>query len=168
MNEKGFSMIEGVVSVMIATLIMSVIQLKISDVIKNTINNNTASTINEIFADIEENIILSCTINDDQKCNKTIDSLQNQYTTEKMKVTIWPARDGDKKVKVYAIYSQSNNEEFNKEEVIKRTASRYGSINGDTITSVLGWWSFDINGTLFEQARGSNKHLCFYQMIRLV
>ncbi|EAO9907430.1 hypothetical protein DB202_24520 [Salmonella enterica] len=82
---------------MIATIIMSVIQLNIADITKNTINNNTAIVINDISDNIEEEAILSCTINDDQKCNKTLGLLQQKYTTEKMKVTICPARDGEYK-----------------------------------------------------------------------
>lgn len=162
-KEKGVSLIEAALSLIVASVVMTAIQVAIGNVITDAINNNTAQSIKDIMYNIENELLTSCADNNNEpNCDNSIKSIIGKYTHDKLNVDIKKTQSA---FDIYLLYRISNNELNDKEQFIKRTAAIYGIKEGDKITSVMGWWSVPLNGTIFK----TNNHdgsLYFFSRLR--
>ncbi|HGY8986172.1 TPA: prepilin-type N-terminal cleavage/methylation domain-containing protein, partial [Escherichia coli] len=60
MNEKGFSLIESVIVIMLSTVIVMGIQVNIGNIISSTVQNYTAATITSLLNEISQKIQNKC------------------------------------------------------------------------------------------------------------
>ncbi|HBE3855133.1 TPA: hypothetical protein ACHFWX_004038 [Escherichia coli] len=143
MNEKGFSLIESVIVIMLSTVIVMGIQVSIGNIISSTVQNYTAATITSLLNEISQKIQNKC----DQKAVRDCKDIINieKYNNDKFKITIDKISDGNNKYEILAIYLRSENENGSIESFVKRTASIYGYPAGNNIVSVLGEWTVPLS-----------------------
>ncbi|HHI2658376.1 TPA: hypothetical protein ACQ8R0_004404 [Escherichia coli] len=143
MNEKGFSLIESVIVIMLSTVIVMGIQVSIGNIISSTVQNYTAATITSLLNEISQKIQNKC----DQKAVGDCKSIINieKYNNDKFKITIDKISDGNNKYEILAIYLRGENENGSIESFVKRTASTYGYPAGNNIVSVLGEWTVPLS-----------------------
>ncbi|HAY4114192.1 TPA: prepilin-type N-terminal cleavage/methylation domain-containing protein [Escherichia coli] len=143
MNEKGFSLIESVIVIMISTVIVMGIQVSIGNIISSTVQNYTAATITSLLNEISQKIQNKC----DQKTVGDCKGIINieKYNNDKFKITIDKISDGNNKYEIFAIYLRGENENGSIESFVKRTASIYGYPAGNNIVSVLGEWTVPLS-----------------------
>ncbi|MWP02073.1 hypothetical protein GQL64_19140 [Escherichia coli] len=143
MNEKGFSLIESVIVIMLSTVIVMGIQVSISNIISSTVQNYTAATITSLLNEISQKIQNKC----DQKAVGDCKGIINieKYNNDKFKITIDKISDGNNKYEILAIYLKSENENGSIESFVKRTASIYGYPDDKNIVSVLGEWTVPLS-----------------------
>ena len=143
MNEKGFSLIESVIVIMLSTVIVMGIQVSISNIISSTVQNYTAATITSLLNEITQKIQNKC----DQKTVGDCKGIINieKYNNDKFKITIDKISDGNNKYEILAIYLRGENENGSIESFVKRTASIYGYPAGNNIVSVLGEWTVPLS-----------------------
>ncbi|HGX3623457.1 TPA: hypothetical protein ACNEJC_004713 [Escherichia coli] len=143
MNEKGFSLIESVIVIMLSTVIVMGIQVSISNIISSTVQNYTAATITSLLNEISQKIQNKC----DQKTVGDCKGIINieKYNNDKFKITIDKISDGNNKYEILAIYLRGENENGSIESFVKRTASIYGYPAGNNIVSVLGEWTVPLS-----------------------
>ncbi|HCN9584767.1 TPA: prepilin-type N-terminal cleavage/methylation domain-containing protein, partial [Escherichia coli] len=72
MNEKGFSLIESVVVIMLSTVIVMGIQVNIGNIISNTVQNYTAATITSLLNEISQKIQNKCEKKTAEGCEAAI------------------------------------------------------------------------------------------------
>lgn len=143
MNEKGFSLIENVIVIMLSTVIVMGIQVSIGNIISSTVQNYTAATITSLLNEISQKIQNKC----DQKAVGDCKGIINieKYNNDKFKVTIDKISDENNKYEILAIYLRGENEHGSIESFVKRTASIYGYPAGNNIVSVLGEWTVPLS-----------------------
>ncbi|HBN0644216.1 TPA: hypothetical protein L1N30_004375 [Escherichia coli] len=143
MNEKGFSLIESVIVIMLSTVIVMGIQVSISNIISSTVQNYTAATITSLLNEISQKIQNKC----DQKAVGDCKGIINieKYNNDKFKITIDKISDGNNKYEILAIYLKSENENGSIESFVKRTASIYGYPDDKNLVSVLGEWTVPLS-----------------------
>ncbi|EFA0266294.1 hypothetical protein J5I09_23265 [Escherichia coli] len=143
MNEKGFSLIESVIVIMLSTVIVMGIQVSIGNIISSTVQNYTAATITSLLNEISQKIQNKC----DQKAVGDCKGIINieKYNNDKFKITIDKISDGNNKYEILAIYLRGENENGSIESFVKRTASIYGYPAGNNIVSVLGEWTVPLS-----------------------
>lgn len=143
MNEKGFSLIESVIVIMLSTVIVMGIQVNIGNIISSTVQNYTAATITSLLNEISQKIQNKC----DQKAVGDCKDIINieKYNNDKFKITINKISDGNNKYEILAIYLRGENENGSIESFVKRTASTYGYPAGNNIVSVLGEWTVPLS-----------------------
>ncbi|HCN5669477.1 TPA: prepilin-type N-terminal cleavage/methylation domain-containing protein, partial [Escherichia coli] len=124
MNEKGFSLIESVVVIMLSTVIVMGIQVSINNIISSTVQNYTAATITSLLNEISQKIQNKC----DQKAAGNCEDIINieKYNNDKLKIKIDKISGKNNKYEILAIYLRSENENGSIESFVKRTASIYG------------------------------------------
>lgn len=143
MNEKGFSLIESVTAIMLSTVIIMGIQVSIGNIIRSSVQNNTAITITNLFNEIDQKIQDKCAHKTAEECRTTI-NIEQYNKTDKFKIKI-DNNSGEKEYEILAIYLRSENEYGSIEPLVKRTASIYGYLKDDKIVSVLGEWTVPLN-----------------------
>ncbi|CTU36635.1 type IV pilus modification PilV family protein [Escherichia coli] len=143
MSEKGFSLIESVVVIMLSTVIVMGIQVSIGNIISSTVQNYTAATITNLLNEISQKIQNKCAQKAVGDCKEII-SIE-KYNNDKFKITIDKISDGNNKYEILAIYQRSENENGSIEPFVKRTASIYGYPSGNNIVSVLGEWTVPLS-----------------------
>lgn len=143
MNEKGFSLIESVIVIMLSTVIVMGIQVSIGNIISSTVQNYTAATITSLLNEISQKIQNKC----DQKAVGDCKGIINieKYNNDKFKITIDKISDKNNKYEILAIYLRGENENGSIESFVKRTASIYGYPAGNNIVSVLGEWTVPLS-----------------------
>ncbi|HAJ4112878.1 TPA: hypothetical protein ACQ9OC_004763 [Escherichia coli] len=143
MNEKGFSLIESVIVIMLSTVIVMGIQVSMGNIISSTVQNYTAATITSLLNEISQKIQNKC----DQKAVGDCKGIINieKYNNDKFKITIDKISDGNNKYEILAIYLRGENENGSIESFVKRTASIYGYPAGNNIVSVLGEWTVPLS-----------------------
>ncbi|HCP6694545.1 TPA: hypothetical protein OE680_004310 [Escherichia coli] len=143
MNEKGFSLIESVIVIMLSTVIVMGIQVSIGNIISSTVQNYTAATITSLLNEISQKIQNKC----DQKAVRDCKDIINieKYNSDKFKITIDKISDGNNKYEILAIYLRGENENGSIESFVKRTASIYGYPDDKNIVSVLGEWTVPLS-----------------------
>ncbi|EPH8393139.1 type IV pilus modification PilV family protein [Escherichia coli] len=143
MNEKGFSLIESVIVIMLSTVIVMGIQVSIGNIISSTVQNYTAATITSLLNEISQKIQNKC----DQKAVRDCKGIINieKYNSDKFKITIDKISDGNNKYEILAIYLRGENENGSIESFVKRTASIYGYPDDKNIVSVLGEWTVPLS-----------------------
>ncbi|MEI1569308.1 prepilin-type N-terminal cleavage/methylation domain-containing protein [Escherichia coli] len=139
MNEKGFSLIESVVVIMLSTVIVMGIQVSIGNIISSTVQNYTAITITSLLNEISQKIQNNCDQKTAEEC-KTIINIEKYNKNGKFKINI---DNENNKYEILAIYLRSENERGSMEPFVKRTASIYGypDDKNKEIVSVLGEWT---------------------------
>lgn len=145
MNEKGFSLIESVIVIMLSTVIVMGIQVSINNIISSTVQNYTAATITSLLNEISQKIQNEC----DQKAAGNCEDIINieKYNNDKLKIKIDKIPDKNNKYEILAIYLRSENEIGSIESFVKRTASIYGYPDDENknIVSVLGEWTVSLS-----------------------
>lgn len=143
MNEKGFSLIESVIVIMLSTVIIMGIQVNIGNIISSTVQNYTAATITSLLNEISQKIQSKC----DQKAAEDCKDIINieKYSNDKLKIKIDKIPDENNKYEILAIYLRSENENGSIESFVKRTASIYGYPDDKNIVSVLGEWTVPLS-----------------------
>ncbi|WP_152075092.1 prepilin-type N-terminal cleavage/methylation domain-containing protein [Escherichia coli] len=143
MNEKGFSLIESVIVIMLSTVIIMGIQVNIGNIISSTVQNYTAATITSLLNEISQKIQSKC----DQKAAEDCKDIINieKYSNDKLKIKIDKIPDENNKYEILAIYLRSENENGSIEPFVKRTASIYGYPDDKNIVSVLGEWTVPLS-----------------------
>ncbi|HFK2674381.1 TPA: prepilin-type N-terminal cleavage/methylation domain-containing protein [Escherichia coli] len=141
MNEKGFSLIESVVVIMLSTVIVMGIQVSISNIISSTVQNYTAATITSLLNEISQKIQNNCDQKTAEEC-KTIINIEKYNKNSKFKINI---DNENNKYEILAIYLRGENENGSIESFVKRTASIYGYPDDKNIVSVLGEWTVPLS-----------------------
>lgn len=143
MNEKGFSLIESVIVIMLSTVIVMGIQVNIGNIISSTVQNYTAATITSLLNEISQKIQNKC----DQKTAGDCKDIINieKYNNDKLKIKIDKILGENNKYEILAIYLRSKNENGSIEAFVKRTASIYGYPDDKNIVSVLGEWTIPLS-----------------------
>ncbi|WP_096975938.1 type IV pilus modification PilV family protein [Escherichia coli] len=161
MNEKGFSLIESVTAIMLSSVIIMGLQVSIGNIIRSSVQNNTAITITDFFNTISHKIQNKCAGSSEAECRKIID-IDKYNKTDKFKINIMPDDRGEERgYEILAIYFRSENEYGSIEPLVKRTASIYGYPDGDNIVSVLGEWTVSLKK--YEQFQSeSNGKTAYY------
>ncbi|MGR6465079.1 prepilin-type N-terminal cleavage/methylation domain-containing protein [Escherichia coli] len=143
MNEKGFSLIESVIVIMLSTVIVMGIQVSISNIISSTVQNYTAATITSILNEISQKIQNDCKQKTTRECEAAI-NIEKYNKNDKFKIKIDKIPSENNKYEILAIYLRSENENGSIESFVKRTASIYGypddKNKNKNIVSVLGEW----------------------------
>lgn len=143
MNEKGFSLIESVVVIMLSTVIVMGIQVNIGNIISSTVQNYTAATITSLLNEISQKIQNKCDRKTAGDCKDIINI--EKYNNDKLKMKIDKIPGEDNKYEILAIYLRSKNENGSIEPFVKRTASIYGYPDDKNIVSVLGEWTVPLS-----------------------
>ncbi|WP_195466898.1 prepilin-type N-terminal cleavage/methylation domain-containing protein [Escherichia coli] len=143
MNEKGFSLIESVVVIMLSTVIVMGIQVSIGNIISSTVQNYTAATITSLLNEISQKIQNKCDRKTAGDCKDIINI--EKYNNDKLKMKIDKIPGEDNKYEILAIYLRSKNEHGSIEPFVKRTASIYGYPDDKNIVSVLGEWTVPLS-----------------------
>ncbi|EMF8524677.1 prepilin-type N-terminal cleavage/methylation domain-containing protein [Escherichia coli] len=143
MNEKGFSLIESVVVIMLSTVIVMGIQVSISNIISSTVQNYTAATITSLLNEISQKIQNNCERKTVEEC-KAIINVEKYNKNGKFKIKI---DNENNKYEILAIYRRDENESGSIEPFVKRTASIYGypDDKNKEIVSVLGEWTVPLS-----------------------
>lgn len=143
MNEKGFSLIESVIVIMLSTVIVMGVQVNIGNIISSTVQNYTAATITSLLNEISQKIQNKC----DQKTAGDCKDIINieKYNNDKLKIKIDKILGENNKYEILAIYLRSKNENGSIEAFVKRTASIYGYPDDENIVSVLGEWTIPLS-----------------------
>lgn len=141
MNEKGFSLIESVVVIMLSTVIVMGIQVSISNIISSTVQNYTAATITSLLNEISQKIQNNCDQKTAEEC-KAIINIEKYNKNSKFKINI---DNENNKYEILAIYLRGENENGSIESFVKRTASIYGYPDDKNIVSVLGEWTVPLS-----------------------
>ncbi|MBN6605555.1 prepilin-type N-terminal cleavage/methylation domain-containing protein [Escherichia coli] len=146
MNEKGFSLIESVIVIMLSTVIVMGIQVSIGNIISSTVQNYTAATITSILNEISHKIQNDCKQKTTRECEAAI-NIEKYNKNDKFKIKIDKIPSKNNKYEILAIYLRSENENGSIEPFVKRTASIYGYPDGKNknIVSVLGEWTVPLN-----------------------
>lgn len=143
MNEKGFSLIESVIVIMLSTVIVMGIQVSIGNIISSTVQNYTAATITSLLNEISQKIQNKCDQNAAGDCKDIINI--EKYNNDKLKIKIDKIPGENNKYEILAIYLRSENENGSIESFVKRTASIYGYPDDKNIVSVLGEWTVPLS-----------------------
>lgn len=143
MNEKGFSLIESVLVIMVSTVIVMGIQVSIGNIISSTVQNYTAATITSLLNEISQKIQNNCDRKTAEEC-KAIINFEKYNKNDKFKIKI---DNENNKYEILAIYLRSENESGSIEPFVKRTASIYGypDDKNKNIVSVLGEWTVPLS-----------------------
>lgn len=143
MNEKGFSLIESVLVIMLSTVIVMGIQISIGNIISSTVQNYTAATITSLLNEISQKIQNNCVQKKAEEC-KAIINFEKYNKNDKFKIKI---DNENNKYEILAIYLRSENESGSIEPFVKRTASIYGypDDKNKNIVSVLGEWTVPLS-----------------------
>ncbi|MGR6398773.1 hypothetical protein [Escherichia coli] len=143
MNEKGFSLIESVLVIMLSTVIVMGIQVSIGNIISSTVQNYTAATITSLLNEISQKIQNNCVQKTAEEC-KAIINFEKYNKNDKFKIKI---DNENNKYEILAIYLRSENESGSIEPFVKRTASIYGypDDKNKNIVSVLGGWTVPLS-----------------------
>ncbi|HCN7420768.1 TPA: prepilin-type N-terminal cleavage/methylation domain-containing protein [Escherichia coli] len=144
MNEKGFSLIESVVVIMLSTVIVMGIQVSIGNIISSTVQNYTAATITSLLNEISQKIQNKCERKTAEECEAAI-NIGKYNENDKFKIKIGKIPGENNKYEMLAIYLRSENEDGSIEPFVKRTASIYGYPTGNNIVSVLGEWTVPLS-----------------------
>ncbi|HCN5101175.1 TPA: prepilin-type N-terminal cleavage/methylation domain-containing protein [Escherichia coli] len=144
MNEKGFSLIESVVVIMLSTVIVMGIQVSIGNIISSTVQNYTAATITSLLNEISQKIQNKCEQETAEGCEAAI-NIGKYKKNDKFKIKIVKTPGENNKYEILAIYLRSENENGSIEPFVKRTASIYGYPAGNNIVSVLGEWTVPLS-----------------------
>ena len=145
MNEKGFSLIESVVVIMLSTVIVMGIQVNIGNIISSTVQNYTAATITSLLNEISQKIQNKCEKKTAEGCEAAINiGKYNENDKFKIKIDKIPGENNNK-YEILAIYLRSENENGSIEPFVKRTASIYGYPDDKNIVSVLGEWTVPLS-----------------------
>ncbi|HGF5663359.1 TPA: prepilin-type N-terminal cleavage/methylation domain-containing protein [Escherichia coli] len=144
MNEKGFSLIESVVVIMLSTVIVMGIQVSIGNIISSTVQNYTAATITSLLNEISQKIQNNCEQKTTRECEAAI-NIEKYNKNDKFKIKIDEISDENNKYEIFAIYLRSENENGSIEPFVKRTASIYGYPDDKNIVSVLGEWTVPLS-----------------------
>lgn len=144
MNEKGFSLIESVVVIMLSTVIVMGIQVNIGNIISSTVQNYTAATITSLLNEISQKIQNKCEQKTAEGCEAAI-NIGKYNENDKFKIKIGEIPGENNKYEILAIYLRSENENGSIEPFVKRTASIYGYPAGNNIVSVLGEWTVPLS-----------------------
>ena len=139
MNEKGFSLIESVVVIMLSTVIVMGVQVSIGNIISSTVQNYTAATITSLLNEISQKIQNKCERKTAEGCEAAI-NIRKYNENDKFKIKIGKIPGENNKYEILAIYLRSENENGSIEPFVKRTASIYGYPAANNIVSVLGEW----------------------------
>lgn len=163
MNEKGFSLIESVVVIMLSTVIVMGIQVSIGNIISNTVQNYTAATITSLLNEISQKIQNKCEKKTAEGCEAAI-NIGKYNENDKFKIKIDKIPGENNKYEVLAIYLRGENENGSIESFVKRTASTYGypDDKNKNIVSVLGEWTVPLSK--YEQLKKdeSNEKATYY------
>ncbi|MGC9813092.1 type IV pilus modification PilV family protein [Escherichia coli] len=143
MNEKGFSLIESVIVIMLSTVIVMGIQVSIGNIISSTVQNYTAATITSLLNEISQKIQDKCDRKTAGDCKDIINI--EKYNNDKLKIKIDKISGENNKYEILAIYLRSKNENGSIEPFVKRTASIYGYPDDKNIVSVLGEWTVPLS-----------------------
>ena len=143
MNEKGFSLIESVIVIMLSTVIVMGIQVSIGNIISSTVQNYTAVTITSLLNEISQKIQNKCDRKTAGDCKDIINI--EKYNNDKLKIKIDKISGENNKYEILAIYLRSKNENGSIEPFVKRTASIYGYPDDKNIVSVLGEWTVPLS-----------------------
>lgn len=143
MNEKGFSLIESVIVIMLSTVIVMGIQVNIGNIISSTVQNYTAATITSLLNEISQKIQNKCDRKTAGDCKDIINI--EKYNNDKLKIKIDKIPGENNKYEILAIYLRSKNENGSIEAFVKRTASIYGYPDDKNIVSVLGEWTVPLS-----------------------
>lgn len=143
MNEKGFSLIESVLVIMVSTVIVMGVQVSIGNIISSTVQNYTAATITSLLNEISQKIQNNCDRKTAEEC-KAIINFEKYNKNDKFKIKI---DNENNKYEILAIYLRSENESGSIEPFVKRTASIYGypDDKNKNIVSVLGEWTVPLS-----------------------
>ncbi|EMW0826872.1 TPA: hypothetical protein N6238_004716 [Escherichia coli] len=143
MNEKGFSLIESVLVIMLSTVIVMGLQVSIGNIISSTVQNYTAATITSLLNEISQKIQNNCDRKTAEEC-KAIINFEKYNKNDKFKIKI---DNENNKYEILAIYLRSENESGSIEPFVKRTASIYGypDDKNKNIVSVLGEWTVPLS-----------------------
>ncbi|HBE3214857.1 TPA: hypothetical protein KL500_004631 [Escherichia coli] len=144
MNEKGFSLIESVIVIMLSTVIVMGIQVSIGNIISSTVQNYTAATITSLLNEISQKIQNKCEQKTAEECGAAI-NIGKYNENNKFKIKINKIPGGNNKYEILAIYLRGENENGSIESFVKRTASIYGYPAGNNIVSVLGEWTVPLS-----------------------
>lgn len=146
MNEKGFSLIESVVVIMLSTVIIMGIQVNIGNIISNTVQNYTAATITSLLNEISQKIQNKCEKKTAEECGAAI-NIGKYNENDKFKIKIDKIPGENNKYEMLAIYLRGENENGSIEPFVKRTASIYGypDDKNKNIVSVLGEWTVPLS-----------------------
>ncbi|HBA6104905.1 hypothetical protein ACVD2N_24905 [Escherichia coli] len=146
MNEKGFSLIESVIVIMLSTVIVMGIQVNIGNIISSTVQNYTAATITSLLNEISQKIQNKCEQKTAEECGAAI-NIGKYNENDKFKIKINKILGENNKYEILAIYLRSENENGLIEPFVKRTASIYGypDDKNKNIVSVLGEWTVPLS-----------------------
>lgn len=150
MNEKGFSLIESVIVIMLSTVIVIGIQVSISNIISSTVQNYTAATITSLLNEISQKIQNKCDQKAAGECGAAI-NIEKYNENKKFKIKIDKIPGKKNKYEIFAIYLRNENENGSIEPFVKRTASIYGYPDDKNIVSVLGEWT--VPSSKYEQLK---------------
>ncbi|MFK8712828.1 hypothetical protein ACI76A_23680 [Escherichia coli] len=144
MNEKGFSLIESVIVIMLSTVIVMGIQVSIGNIISSVVQNYTSATITSLLNEISQKIQNKCEQKTAEECEAAINiGKYNKNNKFKIKVDRIPGENN--KYEILAIYLRSENENGSIEPFVKRTASIYGYSDDKNIVSILGEWTVPLS-----------------------
>ncbi|HDX3318269.1 TPA: hypothetical protein ACF25H_004283 [Escherichia coli] len=146
MNEKGFSLIESVLVIMLSTVIVMGIQVSIGNIISSSVQNYTAATITSLLNEISQKIQNNCEQKTTGECETAI-NIGKYNKNDKFKIKIDKIPGENNKYEILAIYLRSENENGSIEPFVKRTASIYGypDDKNKNIVSVLGEWTVPLS-----------------------
>lgn len=146
MNEKGFSLIESVIVIMLSTVIVMGIQVSMGNIISSAVQNYTAATITSLLNEISQKIQNKCEQKTAEGCEAAI-NIEKYNKKGKFKIKIDRTPGENNKYEILAIYLRSENESGSIEPFVKRTASIYGypDDKNKNIVSVLGEWTVSLS-----------------------
>ncbi|HCU6729190.1 TPA: prepilin-type N-terminal cleavage/methylation domain-containing protein [Escherichia coli] len=146
MNEKGFSLIESVIVIMLSTVIVMGVQVSMANIISSTVQNYTAATITSLLNEISQKIQNKCEQKTAEGCEAAI-NIEKYNKNDKFKIKIDKVPSENNKYEILAIYLRSKNENGSIESFVKRTASIYGypDDKNKNIVSVLGEWTVPLS-----------------------
>lgn len=144
MNEKGFSLIESVIVIMLSTVIVMGIQVSISNIISSVVQNYTSATITSLLNEISQKIQNKCEQKTAEECEAAI-NIGKYNKNNKFKIKIDRIPGENNKYEILAIYLRSENENGSIEPFVKRTASIYGYSDDKNIVSILGEWTVPLS-----------------------
>lgn len=144
MNEKGFSLIESVIVIMLSTVIVMGIQVSIGNIISSVAQNYTSATITSLLNEISQKIQNKCEQKTAEECEAAI-NIGKYNKNNKFKIKIDRIPGENNKYEILAIYLRSENENGSIEPFVKRTASIYGYSDDKNIVSILGEWTVPLS-----------------------
>ncbi len=163
-KEFGLSLIESSLVIVLSGIVVVLIQAAISNIIKQAVHENALHDVSYVMDYIQDTLQTSCNETDNE-CGNEIASLKTLFNKSK-KIQIDIVKN-KKNVSVFVLYALAKNEDFGN-LLMTHASAYYGRMNASNtvVSSVLGWWRVETNGTIFS-ARNNDNSLFFFNNFRV-